>query len=69
MSVADVDLTTGDVAYFRPSRESRAVPEYQPETDRRPMINGITLTLSGSDGAAGTSKLPSTAKPSTSAAS
>src|SRR4029450_8860869 len=28
--------------------ESLAVPEYQPEIDRRRMINGITLTLSGS---------------------
>src|SRR5436190_6939425 len=47
------------------SCESRAMPEYHPDTDRLPMINGRAPTISGSVGAAGTNKFPFTAKPST----
>ena len=47
------------------SCESLAVPEYQPATDRLPLIKGITLTLKGSAGAAGTNRTPFTDNPST----
>ena len=49
------------------SCESRAVPEYQPDTERRPMINESALTDRGSKGAPGTSRFPFTDNPSTSA--
>src|SRR5262249_10094904 len=47
------------------SCESRAVPEYQPATELRWLINENILIDSGSTGAAGTSNRPLGAKPST----
>src|SRR5262249_44828490 len=47
------------------SCESRAVPEYQPATELRWLINENILIDNGSAGAAGTSNSPLGAKPST----
>ena len=49
------------------SCESLAVPEYQPATERLPLISDITLIVNGSAGAAGTNSVPLADNPSTKA--